>query len=272
MVPQSPREHAAAFMAPPHDRAGSSASFASSSVFSRLAAGAPGHTRRAGAREDAALRLAAVLATQQLLVSSLESRHEELTARLLGVNEKLCAVQQPATSGRGAATHIMSLREQQAFMAEVRARAAAAQKQLDATMHAEAHHDAGGYAAAALKQAGMPAGPAAPSSKLAGMLKGHARSVARTRLAVESARRHALAGDSRASLLAAHARAVLDEKQEAAKREEAAVLRQQRAQRRVSLLAKHNLVNGDQGGSHLPSWNVAAAAAVLVGLGGGAGQ
>ena len=164
----------------------------------------------------------------------------------------------------------MSLREQQAFMAEVRARAAAAQKQLNAAMHAEAHHDAGSYAAAALKQAGMPSG-ATPSSKLAGMLKGHARSVARTRCAVESARRHALAGDSRASLLAAQARAVLAEKQEAAKREEAAVLRQQRAQRRASLLAKHNLRNGDHGG-HLPSWNVAAAAAVLVGLGGGAGQ
>jgi hypothetical protein len=271
MMPQSPREHAAAFMAPPRDRAGSSASFASSSVLSRLAAGG-GHTRerRTGAREDAALRLAAVLATQQLLVSSLETRQEELTARLVAVNAQLTAVQQPATRGGGAAHQCMNLREQQAFMAEVRARAAAAQKQLNAAMHAEAHHDAGGYAAAALKQTGMSAG-AAPSSKLAGMLQRHARSVARSRLAVDTARRHALAGgDSRASLLAAQARAVLAEKQEAAKREEAAVLRQGRAQRRASLLAKHNLGSGDQA-SQQARWNVAAAAAVLVGLG-GAGQ
>jgi hypothetical protein len=271
-MPQSPREHAAAFMAPPRDRAGSSASFASSSVLSRLAAGGGGHTRerRTGAREDAALRLAAVLATQQLLVSSLETRQEELTARLVAVNAQLTAVQQPATRGGGAAHQCTSLREQQAFMAEVRARAAAAQKQLDAAMHAEAHHDAGGYAAAGMKQAGMSAG-AAPSSKLAGMLQRHARSVARSRLAVDTARRHALAGgDSRASLLAAQARAVLAEKQEAAKREEAAVLRQGRAQRRPSLLAKHNLGSGDQA-SQQARWNVAAAAAVLVGLG-GAGQ
>lgn len=271
MAPQSPRDHSMQLggSVALHDRAGSSASLAPS-VFSRLGA-AVGHNRRTGAREDAALRLAAVLATQQLLVSSLESRHEQLTACLVKVNAQLCSVQQPATSCGGAATH-MSIREQQAFMAEVRARTAAAQRRLDAAMHAEAHHDAAGYTAAALKQASMSAGAAAPPS-VQRMLKGHAGVVARTRLAVEAARRHALVGDSRASLLAAQTRAVLAERQEAARREEAAVQRQQRAQRRASLLARHNLVAGEpggpHGGPHPPSWNMAAAAAVLVGLGAG---
>ena len=260
----SPRNQGAAMS--PRERAWSNASSVSSSAMSRATAAATGApTRRMGAREDAHLRTRAVLQTQRVLVAALDASHQALTHTLDQVNEQL--VRQNRVKRQTASS---SVEQQQKFMAEVRVRAAKQQRRLEATFRPGVREQTQRATAHSLRATLGSDFPTTGGSVKA-MIQRHVASTMRTRACVEVAHacKHAAAfgGDDRAHMLAAEARALHAERKREAEAQAAAARRWQREQRRVSVMARRHsvLLSGDK---PLMTWSTAAAAAVLVTLGG----
>jgi len=219
-----------------------------------------------GAREDAHLRTQAVLQTQRVLVAALDASHEALTRKLELVNEQLSLGGDQSPVKRQIASS--SVEQQQKFMAEVRVRAAKQQRRLEATFRPGVSEQTQRAAAQSLRTTLGSDFPTTGGSVKA-MIQRHVASTMMTRAGVEVARKHAAAfgGNDRARMLAAEARALHAERKREAEAQAAAARRRQREQRRASVMARRNsvLLSGDK---PLMTWSTAAAAAVLVTLGG----
>ena len=195
------------------ERSGRSySSYSASSLHSTLSSfgGRLGGSRRVGAREEAELRMRGVLAAQAALAAALASRRAALTQRLRAVEAQSARLQADALSG-GASRRAppppgaSPLRggdaaSQAAFLAEVRARAAAAHaaatEAADAVLKSRLRAAAAEGVEARLREAH----PTTATKALRRRLETDAAAAISARLYVESSRRERTQLD-RAALL-----------------------------------------------------------------------